>query len=43
MQFVAFAVLIAVAVAAPPSNPDADAQVLRYDNDNIGVDGYNWA
>ncbi|XP_019872727.1 flexible cuticle protein 12-like [Aethina tumida] len=39
---VLFAVL-AVALAAPQRNPDADAQVLRNDLDNIGVDGYNFA
>ncbi|CAH0558129.1 unnamed protein product [Brassicogethes aeneus] len=36
--------LVAVAVAAPPQGgPDKDAVVVKYDNDNIGVDGYNYA
>lgn len=32
-------------LAAPQvgGNPDKDAQILRYDSENIGVDGYNWA
>ncbi|XP_076271316.1 cuticle protein CP14.6-like [Rhynchophorus ferrugineus] len=34
--------LVAVAVAAP-GNLDKEATVLRYDSDNIGVDGYNYA
>ncbi|XP_019872726.1 flexible cuticle protein 12-like [Aethina tumida] len=37
---VLFAVL-AVALAAP-ANPDAEAQVLRSELDNIGVDGFKW-
>lgn len=38
-----FAVL-AVALAAPQVNPaDAQAQVLKYDSDNAGIDGYNFA
>ncbi|XP_072939611.1 flexible cuticle protein 12-like [Epargyreus clarus] len=41
-SFIVFAVCVAVAIAAPAS-PDADAQILRYDNDNIGVDGFNYA
>lgn len=41
-QIIAFAALVAVAVAAP-QNRDADAVVLKYDSDNIGVDGYNFA
>ncbi|XP_019872725.2 flexible cuticle protein 12-like [Aethina tumida] len=38
-----FAAVLAVALAAPQRNPDAEAQVLRNDLDNIGVDGYNFA
>ncbi|XP_055690578.1 flexible cuticle protein 12-like [Lutzomyia longipalpis] len=43
--FIALAVLFAVAVAAPPHAVDADrnAQILRYESDNIGVDGYKFA
>ncbi|GAB0089969.1 larval cuticle protein [Sergentomyia squamirostris] len=42
---IAFAVLVAVAIAAPPHGLDHDrnAQVLRYESDNIGVDGYRFA
>ncbi|XP_055912854.1 flexible cuticle protein 12-like [Eupeodes corollae] len=43
MKFViVFAAFVAVALAAPLDNSQ-DAQILRYDNDNIGVDGYNYA
>ncbi|XP_019876737.2 flexible cuticle protein 12-like [Aethina tumida] len=35
--------LVAVAAAAPQRSPEADAQVLRFDLDNIGVDGYSYA
>ncbi|XP_019872730.1 flexible cuticle protein 12-like [Aethina tumida] len=38
-----FAAVLAVALAAPQRNPEADAQVLRNDLDNIGVDGYSYA
>lgn len=38
-----FAVLVAAAVAAPPSTNDAQAQILKQDSDNIGVDGYNYS
>ncbi|KAH8274302.1 hypothetical protein KR026_007796, partial [Drosophila bipectinata] len=31
--------LFAVAIAAPSQ----DVEVLKYDSDNIGVDGYSWA
>lgn len=35
---------VAVALARPQKGgPDADAVILKYDNDNIGVDGYNFA
>lgn len=36
-----FVALFAVALAAP--NADSDAVILKYENDNIGVDGYNYA
>lgn len=39
---VALAALLAVALAAPV-DPDQTAQILRYDSDNIGVDGYKFA
>ncbi|XP_062551562.1 endocuticle structural glycoprotein SgAbd-5-like [Armigeres subalbatus] len=42
MKFlIAFATVIAVALAAPVD--DRDAQVVRYDNDHKGIDGYNVA
>lgn len=36
------ALLVAVALAAPLDD-SKNAQILRYDNDNIGVDGYKFA
>lgn len=37
--------LLAIVAARPQKGggPDADATILKYDNDNIGVDGYNFA
>lgn len=53
MKFlVVFALCIAAALAAPRSPPrparassddSANAQILKYENDNIGIDGYNFA
>lgn len=43
LQIIAVATLIAVSVAAPQGGPDKDAVVTRYESDNIGVDGYNYA
>lgn len=46
MKFlVVFAVVLAVAAALPQRSVDdsKNAQILRYENDNIGVDGYNFA
>nr|QES69417.1 CPR9 [Ostrinia furnacalis] len=42
-SFVAFALFVAVAAAIPVSQDPKDAVVVRYDNDNIGVEGYNYA
>lgn len=43
MKFaIVFAALMAVALAAPLDS-SKDAQILRYESDNIGVDGYNFA
>lgn len=42
VQFIVLALFVAAALAAP-AGPDADAQVVRYESDNIGVDGYNYA
>ncbi|XP_049869660.1 flexible cuticle protein 12-like [Pectinophora gossypiella] len=41
-SFIVLALFVAAAVAAP-AGPDADAKIVRYDSDNIGVDGYNYA
>lgn len=41
MKFViVFAFLFAAAIAAPVG--DGDAEILRYDNDNIGTGEYIW-
>lgn len=41
MKFaVVFAAVLAVALAAPVE--DRDAQVLQYENDNQGLEGYNF-
>uniref|UniRef100_A0A182YCY1 Uncharacterized protein n=2 Tax=Anopheles stephensi TaxID=30069 RepID=A0A182YCY1_ANOST len=37
---IVFAAVLAVALAAPAD--ERDAQVLKYENDNLGVDGYNF-
>ncbi|XP_073942562.1 flexible cuticle protein 12-like [Choristoneura fumiferana] len=42
-SFIVFALCVAVALAAPQRSPDADAQVLKYEADNIGVDGYQFS
>ncbi|CAG9771910.1 unnamed protein product [Ceutorhynchus assimilis] len=43
-MIIVLAALLAVALAAPQVNPqDAQAQVLKYDSDNTGIDGYNFA
>ncbi|KAH8408245.1 hypothetical protein KR215_001033, partial [Drosophila sulfurigaster] len=40
--FAVCALLFASLINAAPANPEADAQVLRYDAENIGTDGYNY-
>nr|P45589.1 RecName: Full=Flexible cuticle protein 12; Flags: Precursor [Hyalophora cecropia]AAA85640.1 cuticle protein 12 [Hyalophora cecropia] len=40
-SFVVVALLVAVA-AAVPLTPDGDAQILKYENDNIGVEGFQY-
>ncbi|CAK1542827.1 unnamed protein product [Leptosia nina] len=40
-SFVAFALFLAVG-AAIPVQQDKEAVVLRFDNNNIGVEGYNY-
>lgn len=43
MKFIiAFAALTAVCLAAPVDD-SSNAQILRYENDNIGIGGYNFA
>ncbi|CRL02971.1 CLUMA_CG016569, isoform A [Clunio marinus] len=43
MKFlIAFAAVIAVCLAAPLDD-SKNAQILRYENDNIGLGGYNFA
>ncbi|XP_017786790.1 PREDICTED: flexible cuticle protein 12-like [Nicrophorus vespilloides] len=42
MKFiVAFAALVAVALAAP-QHQDKDAHIVKFDSDNIGVEGYKY-
>lgn len=41
MKFaIVFACLFVAAIAAPIG--DGDAEILRYENDNIGTGEYNW-
>lgn len=43
MKFlIAFAAIVAVSLAAPLDD-SKNAQILKYDNDNIGIGGYNFA
>ncbi|ENN78644.1 hypothetical protein HUJ04_002900 [Dendroctonus ponderosae] len=43
-MFIIISMFVAAALAAPQVNPaDAQAQVLKYDSDNAGIDGYNFA
>lgn len=41
-QFVVLSALVALAIAAPQGGGDQAATVLRYDNENIGIDGYKF-
>lgn len=41
-MIVVFAAVLAIALAAPIDD-SKDAQILRYENDNIGVDGYKFS
>lgn len=41
-SFIVFAVLIVAALAAPLDD-SKNAQILKYENDNIGIGGYNFA
>lgn len=43
MKFViAFVAVFGLALAAPVDDPKL-AEILRYENDNIGIDGYHFA
>ncbi|KAJ0179057.1 hypothetical protein K1T71_005832 [Dendrolimus kikuchii] len=42
-SFIAFSLLVAAVAALPVTSDSKDATILRYDNDNIGVEGYNYA
>lgn len=42
-SFIVLIALVSVALAAPQRDSPQTAQILRYENDNIGVDGYNFA
>ncbi|XP_063619216.1 cuticle protein CP14.6-like [Cydia splendana] len=42
-SFIVFALIVAAVAAAPQRSPDADAQVLRYDAENNGIDSYQYA
>lgn len=41
-MIIVFAVVLAVALAAPIDDSQS-ATILKYENDNIGVDGYKFA
>lgn len=53
MKFIVIlALCIATVLAAPPAkqskrasatDDSSNAQILKYENDNIGIDGYNFA
>lgn len=52
MKFlIVFAMIAATVLAAPPkqaarparASGDNEATILKYENDNIGIDGYNFA
>lgn len=53
MKFlVVFSLIVAAALAAPPkqqtarlarASEAAEATIVKYENDNIGIDGYNFA
>lgn len=41
--FIVLAFFIGLASAIPVPQSDGDATILKYDNDNDGIDGYNFA
>lgn len=42
-MIIVLAAIIAVACAVPVPQEDNEVTILRYDNDNIGVDSYKYA
>lgn len=43
MKFIVIIALAVSACIAAPVDDSANAQILRYENDNIGIDGYKFA
>lgn len=43
MKFVIVLSILIVAVASAPLDDPKDAKILKYENDNIGIDGYRFA
>lgn len=43
MKFAIVFVALLVAVVAKPIDDSKDAVILKYENDNIGIDGYRFA
>lgn len=45
MKFIAIVIIaiVATVAVAAPLDDSKDAVVLKYENDNIGIDGYNFA
>lgn len=43
MKFIVIFALAASVCIAAPVDDSANAQILRYENDNIGIDGYKFA
>lgn len=43
MKFIIVFALVIASTLAAPVDDSANAQILRYENDNIGIDGYNFA
>lgn len=43
MKFIIVLAVLFVAAVAKPLDDSANAQILKYENDNIGIDGYKFA
>jgi Insect cuticle protein len=43
MKFVVIIALVVASCIAAPLDDSSNAQILRYENDNIGIDGYKFA